>query len=62
MKRKSTALPVRVRPETYELLHTLAAKAARDGWKSLGIKREDSPTMAALIDAAVTRLWVQSAR
>jgi hypothetical protein len=62
MKNKpAQALPVRVQAETYKVLHILAAKAARDGWKSLGVDREDPPTLAAMIDAAVTKL-AQSAR
>jgi len=48
------ATVIRVQGVTHRTLQTLAARIARDGWKSLGIDREDPPTLTAVLDAAVT--------
>ena len=40
----------------YEEAQALAAHAARYGWSSLGIDREDAPTLAAIIEEAIHQL------
>lgn len=57
---RQNALPVRVPGETYTQLKELAARAARDGWRSLGVDRDDPPTLAAVISEAVAWLATRS--
>lgn len=42
--------------EAVEMLRDLAAFTARHGWASLGIDRNDPPTMTALIEEAIRLL------
>lgn len=55
-RRDKPACPVRVTADTYERIQRLAQRAVRNGWNSLGAKREDLPTLAAIISEAVERL------
>jgi hypothetical protein len=47
---------VKIPAEAHETLRELAAFAARHGWVSLGIDREDAPTQTALIEEAIRLL------
>jgi len=47
---------VRIPADAHERLRRLAKKAAKEGWESLGSKRGDLPTMAAVVAEALLRL------
>ncbi|KAB2893847.1 MAG: hypothetical protein F9K40_16905 [Kofleriaceae bacterium] len=47
---------MKIPAEAHETLRELAAYAARHGWASLGIDREDAPTQTALIEEAIRLL------
>lgn len=42
--------------DAYETLRGLARHAARYGWESFGIDRDDTPTQTALIEEAINLL------
>jgi hypothetical protein len=54
--KRETSTPVKIPAEAHETLRELAAYAARHGWASLGIDREDAPTQTALIEEAIRLL------
>ncbi len=47
---------VKISDETHAALKKLAAFASLNGWKSLGIKRDDPPSQASIIDEAIRLL------
>ncbi len=47
--------PVKVSRDAYALARNLMAKASRHGWASLGVDREDPPSVMAIIDEALRR-------
>jgi hypothetical protein len=47
---------LKIQAETHELLKELAAHAARHGWSSFGIDREDPPTHSAIMEEALKLL------
>lgn len=53
---KATAMPVKIPVAAHKTLRELAAFAARYGWSSLGIDRDDAPTQTALIEEAIRLL------
>ena len=44
---------VKITNDTHAQLRELCAHAARNGWKSMGVDRDDLPTQAAMIEEAV---------
>lgn len=47
---------LKIQSETHELLKELAAHAARHGWSSFGIDRDDPPTHSAIMEEALKLL------
>lgn len=56
LRKSNLTYLVRISPDAHERLKRLAHKAAREGWESLGVKREDLPTLAAVMAEALVRL------
>lgn len=54
MTKKAQA--VKITSKAHEALRELATFAARNGWASLGIDRDDPPTQQALIEEAIILL------
>lgn len=48
--------------EAYETLRDLTRHAARHGWASFGIDRDDTPTQTALIEEAINLLAAKKKR
>ena len=53
---QSKRQPIKIPWDAYETLKALSAYAARHGWESLGISRDDPPTQTALIEEAINLL------
>lgn len=47
---------VKIARATYEKAQKLVVKAARDGWRSLGVERQDPPGLGTVIDAGLAAL------
>lgn len=56
VKRRLADRPIRIPAEAHEHAKRLAAKVARDGWRSLGVDRDDLPTLGAVIQEALARI------
>lgn len=62
MKKKPEWNALRVSATTREKARRLAAKAARDGWRSLGIDQDNPATMVAVVEAGIALLEDRAAR
>lgn len=55
-KKKDDAHPIRVSATAYEHAQTLLTYVAKNGWRGLGIDREDPPSITAVLEAALESL------
>jgi hypothetical protein len=56
MPRKIPAVTVKVPRHVYDRLQTLVSQVSRHGWASLGVPRDDPPSMSAILDEATAIL------
>lgn len=61
-KGPADAFPVRVRREDYEAATELVKTLSQNGWKSVGIEREDAPSIAAVVSEGIRLLAAKAKR
>lgn len=47
---------IRIRSSTHERLRRLSERLAREGWASIGVVRNDKPSMTSIVEEALTRI------